>query len=562
VATPPRLRSTAFIAGEKNDVAQLYVMVPGKDQPQLLDVEEVVRRIKAGELPDSANAARLGETSWMPAKDLAEVKDKLSAPTSGALPATSTSFPSIPGAQVPSSPGASPSQAGAPSPFGSQAGQPSPLGPTPSQAGAPSPFSSQAGGASPFGSQAGGASPFGSQAGQPSPLGSQAGAPSPFASQAGAPAPAGGPAKGGLPKNAIIGAGAALGVIILGAIGLTIYRNSYSRGLVLEHLPEDCAELYYVDIAGIATSDPVKPNLEKFFKNSKDLAEDEATKKSKKDKERFEKAIEALRKNGLDESSIREFAVCIPPVDPDDKGNPMDKALLVVGGTFRKGNVLRGIKEATETALKDEDACKLEDDDGLSMLKCSTELKGSKKEPIYATLVDSRVLAISLDKKTVKSVRPSKDRSKTYGANKGEHVVVYHAKEQPNWEGAYGDTKLKIGATDTILTVETHYDPEKGKKKLDQFKDGDELVKKKEKFFKDASEKCFEKTPYDMLAESVERTKVEAFDDGVRYEYKVSNKDLGKVFKVLADADKEDMSKLGGAWFCVTSTVNPYVSTY
>ncbi len=513
--------------GRNNDVAQLYVMVPGKDQPQLLELDEVVKRIRAGELPDSANVARLGETTWMAAKELPEIKEKLAG---GALPATSTSFPSIAGAS-PSNPGASPSQAGTPSPFGSQAGAPS---------------------------------PFGSQAGAPSPFGSQAGAPSPFGSQAGAPSPvAGGAAgKGGIPKVAIIGAGAALGVILLGTIGFTIYRNSYSRGLVLEHLPEDCAEVYYVDIAGIATSDPVKPHLEKFFKNSKDLAEDEATKKSKKDKERFEKAIESLRKQGVDEASIREVAFCVPPVDPDEKGSSMDKALLVIGGTFRKGNVLKGIKEATEAALKDEDACKLEDDDGLNMLKCSTELKSSKKEPVYATLVDSRVLAISLDKKTVKSVRAAKDRSKTYGANKGEHLVVYHAKEQPSWDGSYGDTKLKIGSSDTIFTVETHYDPEKGKKKLDEFKDGEELVKKKEKYFKDASEKCFEKTPYDVLSESVERTKVEAFDDGIRYEYKVSNKDLGKVFKVLSDADKEDMSKLGGAWFCIRSTVEPYVSSY
>jgi hypothetical protein len=526
-------------------------MVPGKDQPQLLEIDEVVQRIKAGEIPDTANVARLGETNWQPAKELAEIKEKLAGPTpGGALPATSTSFPSIPGAQSPSNPGASPSQAGAPSPFASQAG-------------AASPFGSQAGAPSPLGSQAGAPSPFASQAGAQSPLGSQAGAPSPFASQAGAPSPVAAPGgKGGLPKTAIIGGAVALGVIVLGAIGLTVYRNTYSRGLVLEHVPEDCAELYYVDIQGIATSDPVKPHLEKFFKNSKDLAEDEATKKSKKDKERFEKAIEALKKNGIDESSVREFAICIPQVDPDEKGNPMDKALLIVGGTFRKGNVLRGIKEATETALKDEDACKLEDDDGLNMLKCSTELKSSKKEPIYATLVDSRVLAIGLDKKTVKSVRAAKDRAKAYGADKGEHVVIFHAKEQPSWDGAFGESKLKIGSNDTTVTIETHYDPEKGKKKLEQFKDGEELVKKKEKSFKDASEKCFEKTPYDMLAESVERTKVEAFDDGVRYEYKVSNKDLGKVFKVLSDADKEDMSKLGGAWFCITSTVNPYVSSY
>ncbi len=514
-------------------MAQLYVMVPGKDQPQLLEIDEVVRRIKAGELPDTSNAARLGETNWSPLKDLSEVKEKLSGGTPS-LPATSTSFPSIPGAS-PSQAGASPSQAGA----------------SPSQAGAESPFASQAGGASPFASQAGGASPFASQAGTPSPVAAPAGAPG---------------AKKPLPKMAIVGAGGLLAFILISVIGLTIYRNSYSRGLVLEHLPEDCAELYYIDLAGIVTSDPVREHFDKFYKNAKDLAEDDASKKSKKDKERFEKTVEVLRKNGIDERSLREVAVCIPPKDEDDKnafGPDYAKTLIVVGGTFRKGSVLQGLKEATETALKDEDACKLEDDDGLSMLKCSAELKSSKKEPIYATLVESRVLAISYDKKTVKSVRTAKDRAKLYGADKGQHLVIYRAKESPSWlDGAYGETKLKIGSTDTVVTVETHYDAVKGKKKLDQFKDGEEFVKKKEKLFKDAADKCFEKTPFDMFAESIERTKVEAFDDGLRYEYKVSNKELSKAFKIIADADKEDMGKASRAFFCVTSTVEPYVSSY
>lgn len=505
-------------------MAQLYVMVPGKDQPQLIEVDEVVKRIKSGELPDTSNVARLGETNWSPAKDLPEVKEKLEGSGAAPLPQTSTSFPSIPGAQ---------------SPFSSQAGAPSPLG---SQAGAASPFASQAGAAG------------ASQAGAPSPLGSQAGAPSPVAG-----------AGKGLPKSALIGGAAALAVLIIGVVGLIIFRGSYSRGLVLEHLPEDCAELYYIDLAGVLTSDPVKDHFGKFYKNAKELAEDDLSKKSKKDKERFEKTIEILRKNGVDETSLREFAVCIPPRDEDDKagfGPDYNKMLVVIGGTFRRGNVLQGLKEATETALKDEDACKLEDDDGLHMLKCSAELKSSKKEPIYATLVESRVLAVSFDKKMVKSVRASKDRSKLYGADKGQHVVLYKSKDTPGYDGQYGESKLKIGNTDTVLTVETHYDAVKGKKKLDQFKDGEELVKKKEKYFKDAADKCFEKTPFDMFAESLERTKVEAFDDGLRYEYKVSNKDLSKAFKVLADADKEDMSKAGRAFFCVTSTIEPYVSSY
>lgn len=503
-------------------MAQLYVMIPGKEQPTLLEVDELARRIKAGEIPDTANVARLGETTWVPAKDLPELKAEPSS-SAAPLPQTATSFPSIPGAPSygdPSS-GASPSQAGAPAPFSSQAGAPSPVG-------GPA-------------------------------------APAPSGPQASAPAPGGSPAKPAVPKAAIIGAGAGLGLLVVVVIALLVYRNSYSRGLVLEHLPEDCAELYYLDAAGVLTSDPIRANLEKFIKNSKDLAEEEVTSKSKKDKERFEKALAALEKNGVSTTTVREVALCIPSVDRDDKTsyvNPKDKALIVLGGTFRKGDVLQGIKEAVETAIKDEDACKIEDDDGVRLLKCSAEFKGSKKEPIYAALVDSRVLAISPDKKTVKSVRTAKDRAKTYGANKGEHLVIYHAKEQPSWDGSYGDTKLKIGGNDTVLTVETHYDPEKGKKKLEQFKDGDEVVKKKEKGFKDAADRCFEKSPFDMLSESVERTKVEAFDDGLRYEYKVSNKDLGKAFAKIADADKEDMSKLFRVWMCIGSSIEPYTATY
>ncbi len=54
-------------------MSQLYVMVPGNAQPQLLALDEVARRIRAGELPETANVARLGETTWSPAKDLPEI---------------------------------------------------------------------------------------------------------------------------------------------------------------------------------------------------------------------------------------------------------------------------------------------------------------------------------------------------------------------------------------------------------------------------------------------------------------------------------------------------------
>ncbi len=478
-------------------------MVPGNPQPQLLETDEVVRRIRTGELPQTANVARLGETSWAAAKDLPEIKAQLT--TDHSIPITRGELPSAPEA------------------FNSLAG-------------APSPFASQAGG----------------------PAVTQLGEGAPNATASAPPAARPTPAAKTMSKGLLVGLGAAIGVLVLGVVGLTLHRNSYSRGLVLEHVPDDCAELYYVDIAGIAESDPVRSQLEKFVKNSKDLAEEEVSAKSKKDKERYERAIEALQKNGIEITTVREIALCVPQVDKDGGEKAGDKLLVLVGGTFRKGNVLRGLSEAAGAALKDEDVCKIEDDDGRELLKCSPDLKMGKKEPVYASLVDPRVLAISPDKKMVKSARTSKDRSKTYGADKGEHVVVYRSKAAPSWEGAFGETKLKIGANETTLVVETHYDPDKGKKKLEQFKDGEELVKKKEKLLREAADKCFDKSPLEALGEGVERTKVEAYDDGIRYEYRASNKELKKTFEKLADADKDDMWKAAKTWSCITVLVEPY----
>jgi len=500
-------------------VAQLYVMIPGNPQPQLLEIDEVVRRIRAGELPSTANAARLGETTWTPLKDLPEVSGPLAA-----SPSQAGSEPAIP-------PG--PSSLGAPlwSPGGSEAGQSSAL-PSTAQAALPATNA----------------------------------APSPAAgpSQAGT-APAAKPPGGGLPKGLLIGGGAGFFVLLLGIILIVWYRNSYSRGLVFEHIPDNCGDVYYFDIQGIATSDPLKPHLEQLTKNIKSLTDDELESKSKKDKERFERVLEALKKNGVDDKSVREIAVCVPTVDEDDKekaktARPDEHGLLLIGGTWRKGDVLNGIKEAMEGATSHDDICKIDDDDGMRLLKCTPDLKG-KKEPVYAALVDGRVLAISPDKKLIKSVRASKDQSKKYEASKGEHVVVWHSSVVPNWDGSYGYGKLKVDKDSTILTVETRYDAEKGKKKLDQFKDPDELAKKKEKFLKNAAEKCFEKSDLDVLADSVEKAKVEVFEDGIRYEYKVPNKDLSKAIKFLSDADKGDMKKITGIPMCVAFAVDP-IATY
>jgi hypothetical protein len=560
---------------------QLYVMVPGNPQPQLLAIEEIVSRIRAGTLPETADVVRLGEAKWVPAKELPEIAEKLAAnasvaggPPAPPPPPTANANASGGGATSPlgSQAGQSPavaSQAGQPSPLASQGGEPSPLA---SIGGVPAP------GPSPFASLQGEAPALfgGSQAGQPSPLGSQAGQPAPvFQSTSGqvqgvgvsppghqAPQPAAARPFAGkaIPKGAIIGGGAALAVLVFGIIALVWYRNSYTRGLVLEHVPEDCAELVYVDLEGIASSDPVKPNLEKGIKNAKEIAQD--TTKSHKDKDRMDEALKALQDNGIDSRSIREIAVCIRPSEDGKKAGTLEEnGLIVLGGTFRKGDPLNAIKSALEAGTGKEDLCKIEDDD-IKLLKCSID-KGDKRAPFYAGLLEGRVLAISSDKKLLKSVRANKNVAKTYGASKGEHFVRFTSKEAMSFDGTYGDTKIKIGSNDTVLAVETYYDADKGKAKLAEIKDPDAFVKKKEGYFKAAAKACFANAEdFDMLADSVESAKVEAFEDGAKYELKFPNKDLGKLFKRVADADLKDVEVLGRLSDCIIRTVEPPSTGY
>ena len=462
-------------------MSQLYVMVD--NQTQLLEVEELVKRIQSGSLPDSVQVVTPGQSSWGPAKDHPDVKAKLGASPTAASPSGAAAAPT----------------------------------PTPSV---------------------------------PPPAGG-----------AGVAAPPPGTVKIGnlaLPKGALIGGAAAAGVVFVVVIFWLFYRSSYSRGAVLEHVPADCAELMYLDVEGIATSDPVKSNLDKLIKNVRDLSEDKVEKRSKKDKERMTKAIDAIKGNGLDETSVREIAMCVPQsADDDGKGKPStdyEKAVVLVGGTFRKGNVLKAIKEGLEAGTGKDDLCKFEDDDGLNMMKCSVDLGGDKRQTFYAALVEGRVLAVSLDRKVIKSVRNSKNRAKDYSADKGEQIVVYRSKDVPNWDGSYGTTKLKVDSKETTFSVETHYDTDKAKSKADAFKD-DGFQKKAEERMKTAAKECFEKSPVDNLSDSIENGKVETFDDGVKYEYKVSNKEMTKAFKALSDADEREIEKVTSLPWCVARTV-------
>ncbi|GAC1393381.1 MAG: hypothetical protein NVSMB47_00590 [Polyangiales bacterium] len=476
-------------------MSQLYVMVPGNPQPQLMTLDEAAAQIRAGTLPDSADVVRIGEATWVKARDLPELAERLRAPPPPP--------PTAPIAQF-----APPLQTGA--------GQPATL--------------------------------LGSQAAQPSPY---AGArPSPLARLTAL--------SGRISKGALIGGGAGLGLLVLGGIALAVYRNTYSHGLVFDHLPDDCGQLVYVDVEGIAASEPVKPNLEKGFKNAKDVAEDQI--KSHKEKDRLEEALDALKKNGVDASTVREVAFCIRQGDDKKAGKLEENGLVVLGGTFRKGDPLRAIQETLEAATGREDQCKIEDDD-LRLLKCSVDI-GSKREPFYVAMLEGRVLAVSFDKRAVKSVRASKNVAKVYGVTKGEHFVYHQAKEAMGWDGTWGDVKVKIGATDTVLAIEQYYDADKGKAKLAELKDPDAFVKKKQEAFKQAAKICFAGSDFDPLADSVDNAKVEAYEDGIKYELRAANKDLSKLMKSLSEADTKDVDALERLGSCIGRTVESTTAAY
>jgi hypothetical protein len=498
-------------------VSQLYVMFPGSAQPTLLAFDEVIGKVRAGELPRTAKAVRPGETDWKPLGELPEVAAALDG--GGSIAATRVSQEPSPFAEAPAG--------------GTGGGALPPPNPPPQPSGASPSYGAAA-----------------SNGNKPTPTGADAVKAKADALVAKARA---------LPKAAQLGALGGAGALLLLLLVLAIYRNSYSRGLVLEHVPSGCAYMTYVDLQGIATSDPVKQYLEKIVKNGKSLSDDELEKESKKVKERAQRALDALKNNGIEVTSVREFAMCLPTVADEEEPKAArveEKGLLVIGGTFRKGNVLKGIEEATEGLLNNEDVCHSEDDDGLTMLKCSPKLGFGKAQPIYAALLESRVLAISPDRKQLKALRTAKNRAKEYGADKGELFVLDQSKDLPGWDGSYTHASLKITDKDTVLTVETHYDEKKGKDQLASLKDADEVAKKKEKAFQKASEQCFESSPYDMLADAVAGTKVDVLDDGIRYQYKAANKDLAKAFKVLADADKDDLSKLMRVPTCVAMASN------
>ena len=474
---------------------QLYVMVPGNPNPQLMTLEDCVGRIRKGELPRSANVVRVGEATWTKAEELPEIKALVDAP---------------PGATPPPAP-AHPSLAGAP-PL-------PPVEPTATIAGAtPAP-----------------------QPTQPMmPTG-----PTPVAKIK--------ETVRRLPKGVIFGAAGALAVLVLGMVVLTLYRNSYSHGVVFDHLPEDCAELVYVDVEGIAASDPVKPNLEKGLKNGRDVLDD--TVKSHKDKERIDDVLDALKKNGVDMSTVREAAICIRASDDKKMGSFEEDGLVVLGGTFRKGDPLQAISDVLEAATGKDDICKIEDDD-FKILRCNVDLGyGGKRIPFYAALLEGRVLGLSGDKKLLKSVKNPKNVSKTYGATKGEHVIVHTGKEGMSWDGIYGDIKLKIGANDTVLVIEEYFDADKGKSHLADLKDPDGFVKKKEDAFKSAAKTCFQGSDFDMLADTVDGAKIEVYEDGLKYELKAANKDLSKATKELADADEKDIDALSRLGSCIVRTV-------
>ncbi|MFI5300468.1 MAG: hypothetical protein ACHREM_20465 [Polyangiales bacterium] len=506
---------------------QLYVMTPGNAQPQLLTVDEVAEKIKAGALPATVSCARLGESTWTAAKELPEVGKLLEG--SGATPpplmATRLSSSPIPMVMPTAAPVAgNDATTGVPPTVAT----PSPLLGTPAPTGS-------------VGSGGGGAD-------KAKALLETAKRTFDTARQS---------------QTAVVGAGAGAGLLLLGIILLMWYRNSYSRGLVLEHVPEDCAVLGYVDIAGIATSDPVKSNYDKLLKSAKDTRDETLEKESKKIKERTDQAIHALDKQGIDERSVREVAMCVPTVEDDDgkstSARPDEKGLILIGGTFRRGDVLKGIQEALEAGFNKEDLCKIDDDDGMKLMTCSFEVAFIKKVKFYAALVDGRVLAISPDKKILKTVKSAKDRAKTYGADKGEHVVVTTSEDAAGYDGSYSTIKLKIGSSDTVLTIDTRFDKKKGESKLAKLKDSDAYEKRKREHFKTAAKECFEKSPVDMLADAVEGAEVEAGDDGVKYSVKVSNKDLAKAIKAIADADKDELKKIGDAPSCVMRIVDPYV---
>jgi hypothetical protein len=318
-------------------------------------------------------------------------------------------------------------------------------------------------------------------------------------------------------------ASALVAILISSTVLYAWLRYGYARGAVLEHVPNDCKRLEYVDFAGIDGSSPVKPLLAKRDKALQDWLEDlddeDGFRRSQDDDAKGRASTaRTLKRLGLRPyGDVKEVAFC------ELRDGDETEKLTVIGGTLRGKDLLVAIREALlhrDRKVKDEQLV-IEEYDGHDVLRLD--------ETRFITMATSQVAIIG-KRKIAARYLASKPTMRTYGIRDGEVIVRRWA------TGGNG------------LDSEERYAIKNDKLVVTKIVVG---VKEEEKAVKDrlvaAGEKLRRRDGYEVIADAYDAADVKVSGDEVRTELVWPLKDVAKATKQLVDADRGEMRAVSEA---------------
>jgi hypothetical protein len=472
-------------------MTRFWVTIPGEPKAIEMTLDDLAERQRAGKLPAGTLAAKFGETDWKPVETLPEVQAAKPRPPETALG-------EVPRPSIEPAPPSSSAQGV------DMFDLPPSLGPT--LLGAPDAAKEGA---------------------------SQAGA-VPVAPPPPPPPPR---RKRGLTKGLLAVLALALVVIVgSGSLVCVWYRFGYSHGVVLEHLPSDCAVMEYVDFTAIDDSPAVKDLVAKRERSLVDWAEDlddaEGIRRSTdEDAKGRASTLRALKRLSLRPyGDVKEVAFC----EMRDEGTV--ERMLVIGGSFRGKDVLAAVREGLlhRDRKRKEDKLRLEEIDGRPYLRLD--------EDQYATMATNQVLLIG-PKKLIDRYITSRPVASKYGIKNGLAIVRHWPLEDEGdktTDETFEITKDKLVLTRVSLPGNPPAAVSSIKERLAAL-----------------AEQLRKLDGVDVLADAYDDADVENSGGEVRTVVTFSMSDVAKANKALVESDLRDLEPLvkvlsrapGGQWF-------------
>jgi hypothetical protein len=342
----------------------------------------------------------------------------------------------------------------------------------------------------------------------------------------------------------LVAVGAAAAVLLAGSIaGVLWWRNGYPRGAVLEHIPDDCKQLLYVDFAAIDALPAMSGVIDKRDRRLADWAEDadneDQFRVSKDADSRGRSAtLRTLTGAGIRAfGEVREVARCML------KGDDGVEYVRAIGGTFRGHDFLRTLREAMlrRDRKAREDKLTLDEIEGHPALMLD--------EGQVIVMATAQVALIG-KKKTVTKLLPTKSMARTYAIGDGDLVVRRDEGDPPT------DRRTRREGSAIVF------------RRLLVANKSDEAEQKLRADIKRTSSKLRQRSTLDPWTDALDGADVTKEGDGARMTVRWSNKDAGIVLRTLAEADLRELSKereaiesadaLALVWFALTPGVDQF----